>query len=174
MEDDKDVSKEAQENSEDIHSEAAAGDGDEFKCTPCGHGAWMSPRTVRSPARPTSKDVEEHDLTHCPYRAWCDHCVRGQAKDDSHSTVKGEFADSTVVRVALDYCFFQEGVTSKTTEHEDSTRAKTSMTVLVMLETLCHSVWGYAVEPKGASEEWVVEQIVEDLETVGLSGEGSL
>ena len=45
------------------------------------------------------------------------------------------------------------------------------MTVLVMLETLCHSVWGYVVESKGASGEWVVEQIAEDLETIGLSGE---
>ena len=45
------------------------------------------------------------------------------------------------------------------------------MTVLVMVETLCHSVWAYVVESKGASEEWAIEQIVEDLETAGLSGE---
>jgi hypothetical protein len=45
------------------------------------------------------------------------------------------------------------------------------MTVLVMLETLRHSVWGHVVESNGASDEWVVEQIAEDLETVGLPGE---
>jgi hypothetical protein len=169
--DSEDTGKKLQESPEDIDSEAAAGSEGEFKCTPCEHGAGTTQKAARSPGRPTSKEVEEHDLTHCPYRAWCDHCVKGQAKDDGHSTVKGELADSSVVRVALDYCFFQEDLTTKDTEHEESTKAKTSMTVLVMLETLCHSVWAYVVESKGASEEWVIDQIVEDLETVGLSGE---
>jgi hypothetical protein len=165
------VGKDVQERSEEINSEAAAGDEGELRCTPCEHGAGITQKAARSPNKPTAKEVEDHELTHCPYRAWCDHCVKGQAKDDGHSTVKGDLADSSVVRVALDYCFFQEGITAKDTEHEESTRAKTSMTVLVMLETLCHSVWGYVVESKGASEEWVIEQIVEDLETVGISGE---
>ena len=168
---DKDENGKGKENSEEIAKEADAGDEEEFRCVPCGPGAGESPKVARTPKKPTSKEVEEHELTHCPYRAWCDACVRGQAKDDSHPTVKGEMAESTVVRVMLDYCFFQEGITSKQNDHEESTKARTSMTVLVMLETLCHSIWGYAVESKGASEEWVVEQIVEDLETVGVSGE---
>ena len=43
-----------------------------------------------------------------------------------------------------------------------------SQTVLVMQESECHSVWSYAVDRKGASEEWAIHQICEDLETVGL------
>ena len=42
------------------------------------------------------------------------------------------------------------------------------MTVLVMQESECRSVWAYAVEHKGSSEPWVVDQIAEDLDTVGL------
>ena len=150
MEDDnEDTGKSAQASSEDIEGEIADGTEGELRCTPCEHGAGTSQKTARSPGTPTSKMVEEHELTHCPYRAWCDHCVKGQAKDDGHSTVKGDLADSSVVRVALDYCFFQEGITTKDTEHEESAKAKTSMTVLVMLETLCHSVWGYVAESTG-------------------------
>ena len=42
---------------------------------------------------------------------------------------------------------------------------------MVILETMCHSVWGYAVESKGAGEEWMVDQVLDDLQTVGLANE---
>ena len=34
------------------------------------------------PVRPAQKEVDEHMLTHLPYRAWCPHCVsrQGQGK----------------------------------------------------------------------------------------------
>ena len=46
------------------------------------------------------------------------------------------------------------------------------MTVMVMMETLCSSVWAYALDGKGAaSADWLARQVVEDIETVGLSKE---
>ena len=45
------------------------------------------------------------------------------------------------------------------------------MTVLAMKETLCQSVWAYAVKTKGAGEAWIADQIVEDMETIGLTEE---
>ena len=35
----------------------------------------------------------------------------------------------------------------------------------------CTSVWAYPVEKKGATEEWVTAQLVEDFETIGLKSE---
>lgn len=136
----------------DIDQEVKEGDDEKFMCEPCGQGEGEPQKTVRSPGRPSPREVEDHELTHCPYRAWCEHCVKGQAKDDAHSAITGEMAESSVVRVIIDYCFFQEGLTGKATDHEVSTTAKSSLTTMVMLETLCHSVWAYAVESKGASE----------------------
>ena len=97
--------------------------------------------------------------------------MRGQAKDDAHVKVTGDLANSDVVRVVLDYCFFQEGLTTRAADEELATWAKMTLTVLVMLETLCHSIWAYAVSSKGTTESWVSEQIVADMETVGLAGE---
>ena len=71
----------------------------------------------------------------------------------------------------MDYCFLTEGVSSEATEHVESVKATISMTVLVMVETLCRSVWAYAVGHKGAADAWVTEQIVEDLGVVGLTSE---
>ncbi len=155
----------------DIDQEVKEGDDEKFMCEPCGQGEGEPQKTVRSPGRPSPREVEDHELTHCPYRAWCEHCVKGQAKDDAHSAITGEMAESSVVRVIIDYCFFQEGLTGKATDHEVSTTAKSSLTTMVMLETLCHSVWAYAVESKGASETWTTEQILEDMETVGITNE---
>ena len=69
----------------------------------------QAPRAVRAPYVPSAKEVEAHELTHCPFRQWCDHCVRGQAKDVPRTTVRGELADSTVVRVTMGYCFLTDG-----------------------------------------------------------------
>ena len=73
--------------------------------------------------------------------------------------------------VSMDFCFFTEGADARETEHVDTVTAKLSMTVLVMVETLCGRVWAYAVTGKGSSEQWVIDQMVEDLETVGLKSE---
>ena len=37
-----------------------------------------------------------------------------------------------------------------------------------MQESACRSVWAYAVEHKGSTEAWAVDQTFEDLNTVGL------
>lgn len=36
--------------------------------------------TRREVVGPTKKEREEHEATHCPYRSWCRHCVRGEAE----------------------------------------------------------------------------------------------
>ena len=71
----------------------------------------------------------------------------------------------------MSYCFVTEKAQAKETDHKDSTEAKVSMTVLVMIESLFRSLWAYAVQCKGSTDEWLAEQIAEDLETIGLAGE---
>ena len=131
----------------------------------------LAPRGMRAPTMPSVAARESHELTHCPARSWCEHCVRGQYKDTPHRSVQGVYADSTVVRVALDYCYLTEKVHHKETSNESKEVAKTSLTVLVMIETMCRSVWAYACSAKGGSEEWLVNQIVEDMDTIGLAEE---
>ena len=93
--------------------------------------------------------------------------MKGRAKDGQHRVVTGEQAESTLDRVIMEYCFLQEGMQSKKDEAEETTKAKSSLTALVMVEPKCPSIWAYAVESKGASEEWAVEQLLDDLESVG-------
>jgi hypothetical protein len=72
----------------------------------------------------------------------------------------------------MEYGFLQYGVENEQYEHTSKTTVGCSMTILVMLETLCRSVWAYALEGKGeASVDWAAAQIRDDLTTVGLSEE---
>ena len=38
----------------------------------------------KSPKEPTKAEKEEHERTHCPYRSWCEHCVRARARNSHH------------------------------------------------------------------------------------------
>ena len=130
------------------------------------------PKRVRSPGNPTAAEREEHELTHWPYRSWCDACVKARATGQPHRAMKGEYAESTVARVLMDYGFLHEEETVRESEHGTETEAKVSMTVMVMMETLCSSVWAYALEGKGASSlDWLAQQVVADIESVGLANE---
>ena len=43
-------------------------------------------RTVKlhDPKLPKKDEVDEHYLTHLPFRSWCQHCVRGAGKAADH------------------------------------------------------------------------------------------
>ena len=63
-------------------------------------------------------------------------------------------------RVIVDYCFL-------TDSGDDD-----SLTALVMKETMCGSVWAYALSSKSVAEDpWVAEQLVDDMCTVGMARE---
>ena len=97
-------------------------------------------------------------------------CVKGKGKDTPSLVLKGSFAE-----VCLDYYFLTENELGRdeTTEGDDvgdnpDRVEDESQMVVVMQESECRSVWSYAVDRKGASEERAIHQICEDLETVGL------
>ena len=72
----------------------------------------------------------------------------------------------------MDYGYLHEEESETREEHGKSTEVKTSMTAMVMLETMCSSVWAYAIDAKGGSTlDWFAKQVVEDIETVGLNKE---
>ena len=131
-------------------------------------------RPFRDPGMPSKKEFLEHCLTHIPPRPWCPHCVKGKGKDIPSLRLTGQFAESLVPRIRLDYGFLTENADGEVEAHqaEDADEvigaiSENKQTILVMQESECRSVWSYAVEHKGASELWAVHQICEDLETIG-------
>ena len=56
-----------------------------------------------SPTMPSPADVEEHKVTHTPYRSWCEDCVRGRALGEQRGRHAGRSHDIAIV--GLDYFF---------------------------------------------------------------------
>ena len=108
----------------------------------------MNAKRVREPGNPSAKERAEHELNHWPYRSWCEACVKGRAVGQQHRSMKGEYAESPVARVLMDYGFLHAEQVTVESEHGQEVESKTSMTIMVILETLCSSVWGYAIEGK--------------------------
>ena len=66
------------------------------------------PRGLRDPGRPSKSEIEEHEITHIPFRPWCRACVLGRAKGKLHMRLVGTYANSGVPRVRMDYCYITE------------------------------------------------------------------
>ena len=39
---------------------------------------------MKAPAQPTAQEIEEHELTHLPYRSWRAICVQSKGRQDHH------------------------------------------------------------------------------------------
>ena len=88
---------------------AAEGVEPEMECHPCGEGVDETEAGKRettrlpTPYKPSQDEVDDHDLSHLPYRSWCKHCIRGRGKETSHFK-QGE-EDRTVPEFHMDFCF---------------------------------------------------------------------
>ena len=115
-------------------------------------------RAATDPGQPSQAEREEHCLTHFPFRSWCRACVLGRARDAPSKKVRGLFAEAVLPRVRTDYCFLTENEVRESGEHGEveSRRSDTSVTVAVMQESLCRSVWAYAAKSQRCMEMWMV------------------
>ena len=43
-----------------------------------------APKLLQEPHLPHPKEVAEHNVTHCPYRSWCNICVEAAGREDAH------------------------------------------------------------------------------------------
>ena len=68
-------------------------------------GEAQMPKTVKPPIKPTKEVVNEHMISHLPFRTWCAHCAKGKSKSKAHRRRSGE---SAIPMVSTDYTFMSE------------------------------------------------------------------
>ena len=69
-----------QEVQEERHGQEASGAGGEGEEGEEGH----KPKYRIVSDKPSQQEVDEHMITHVPFRDWCPHCVRGKSKSTPH------------------------------------------------------------------------------------------
>ena len=62
---------------------------------------------LQSPVKPNSEEIRQHNVSHVPYRSWCQHCVRGKGRTLAHkSGSRGlDKARDVRPRVLMDYFY---------------------------------------------------------------------
>ena len=111
------------------------------------------PVRVQDPKLPTPQEIDEHNLTHLPYRSWCCHCVRGKGKTMEHR--KGQH-EKIVKELHVDYCFMG-------CKGETATRC-----IVVAKDFHSKSVMSSVVPLKGASHEYPARRIIAFIKELGL------
>ena len=66
-------------------------------------------RSAADPGRPSQLEVEEHEVDHCPFRSWCEECVKGRGAGEPHRTVTGE---RTAI-FSFDYLYLTKGLSAR-------------------------------------------------------------
>ena len=100
---------------------------DEVLCQPCGEEAPV--KVARDPGNPTTEEVDNHFVTHFPYRSWCPVCVMAKGKEEAHFRSK-EKEKSKVPIIGIDYKVFGQEI-----ETDDKA------TAIVMRERLRVHFW---------------------------------
>ena len=135
-------------------------------------------KVAPSPIQPSQADIEEHRLTHVPYRSWCPECVEGRGLGEQRGRHAGRTHEIPVV--GIDYFYITEHglqTRSELTFAEDNegdkllTDARRKGDIVKCLVIRCYeskNVFAHVVPCKGDDEDkFVANLAVEDLTWLG-------
>ena len=112
-----------------------------------------SPIVPRDPGAPSAADVEEHCVSHIPFRPWCIVCVMGRGRNPAHTSVPAE--DRLVPSICCDYCFLKMSPNAE------------SLTVLVCRDRDSKTLFCAVLPGKGGGHEWAVKQLLNFIKRMG-------
>ena len=113
-------------------------------------GEALRPIALRDRGAPSATEVERHNITHMPFRAWCSACVAGRAGDRPHN--HGSAPETKrVPEIVFDY-------------DEDENQA-----ILVVKDRRTRMVFSHVVPRKGVVHDHSATQLLSDLNWLGYS-----
>ena len=108
---------------------------------------------VHVPRQPSQEERELHELTHLPYRDWCDFCIATKARDDNQKVLNHSVEGRrNISSVQLDYAYGRSGGNGKAD--------LTTILVGIDSETRIVMVLAVPVDGKGADLRGPAEHVV--------------
>ena len=114
-------------------------------------------RTRRSTVLPTKAERELHEVTHLPFRNWCQVCMAARGVATAHKSRRMD-GEHEIPILSLDYAFLKNEAGGD------------SLTVIVMKDNLSKAVASHVVPVKGAELEWTAQRIAKDITRWGYRG----
>ena len=128
------------------------------------HHEAQDPTVLKGPIKPSAEDIEKHNVTHLPYRSWCDVCVRAVGREDPHHRKrrKRKVTESNALpKISLDY---QE---LKSMAKKDPGPEDVVVKIIVAKDEDSGAVLAHRVTAKGSSDTWVINKLVKEFEEMG-------
>ncbi len=97
----------------------------------------------RTEAVPNDKEVEEHNVDHAVFRAWCPHCVKGRGEAYGHAKLKDKSQEVPVISV--DYAYMHP-------EAQGEDEEEKGMPIWVAKDSRSKMLFSRVVPQKGLDE----------------------
>ena len=133
----KDLGDENEDDVAEVFGDFEEGDGsswDEMQDTPIEEDTETTKaRGFKQPAKPTCREVEEHELTHAEFRDWCEECVKGKGRKDQHRRTAEEKEENsdTISTFSIDYMYLTEQMEIITEDEAEKTNVLLGKLILV-------------------------------------------
>ena len=113
---------------------------------------FRAPVKMLDPLKPSDREVEQHELTHLPYRNWCWKCVFGRGKEMPHKQDKTE---KVMQEIHFDFMLL-----------EPKDEGGETIPVIVVRETLTKMTMA-AAAPRKSSGTHIARRVMAFLEEIG-------
>ena len=100
-------------------------------------------------------EIEEHNLTHLPFRDWCDFCVQGKA--GSHPHTKRKVNENEVPVVSMDYM----GLKQRSPEEGQAP-------IIVIVDRNTKTKLVHVLKSKGG-DDYAIERVAKEIISLGYS-----
>ena len=110
-------------------------------------------KMIKAPKAPTAREVEEHMLTHVPFRSWRPHCVAGQASAHARRCKPVVDNENGVPMVSMDYMFMtskHKGNKDEVKDEDCADQDEKGLPILVISDHETGMTFASVVQKKGA------------------------
>jgi hypothetical protein len=107
-------------------------------------------------SEPTQMEIDEHNMDHSVFRAWCPHCVKGKSNAYPHRKIASD-NENGIPTVSLDYMFMAD----KQEKEEEK-----GMPTLVMKDSRTKIIFAQVVPEKGRNP-YAILRARKDLDSLG-------
>ena len=130
-----------------------------MECQPCFDESEEGRRakSILVQELPSQREIDEHMLTHIPFRSWCRFCVMGKSVANPHRSI--DKSEEGIPTVSIDYAFLNE-------KQEIDSGENSGMPVLALKDRKSGMMQSRVVPAKG-TDKFAIKRLVKDIELLG-------